>query len=144
MFGDTSRLDPNEYYGAAAEVLCVLLHLTDRDLFRLVPYKRDSRMDALVASVTLAFARQMAQDGVERNAMGVAGGIFHPLYAERMDEYGGVGDDWLNRVLSEFGKHFSSRVNGGVLDFRIYAEAQAEACQMYSALREVVPELFRP
>ena len=143
--GDLSKLDSHSFYIAAAEVVCLLFHLTDRILFDTVPHLRQARMDALVSSGIAVFAEEMRpnlNDPTEANELALQ--MFMPLYDKRMDEYASLGDDWFRLVLSKFGRHFSEAVNDGELSMEIYLDAQSEVVQMHRALLEFTPELFKP
>jgi hypothetical protein len=60
--GDTFRLDVCDYYQAVCEIVCFLLHMSDRMIFETAPKSRDVRMDALVLATVQVLAEEIRAD----------------------------------------------------------------------------------
>lgn len=139
------KLSGNSYWTALTETVCCALHLIDRDLFEWVPDARDARMNALLNECLKLMPHGMYafSDSSKEAVDAEAHELLLSLYAERMEEYANIGDDWLRRVLIRYGRHVTDRLQEIDFSSETVMKAEMQMTALYSGLLRFVPEFFK-
>lgn len=69
ILGDASRLDLRQHYQATCEIICFLLHLSDRLIFEVAPNSRQIRMDRFVLASLNVFVKDIRDNVPLRRLM---------------------------------------------------------------------------